>query len=327
MKNKINLHMNQRRTLCYMVFFSLVSIFINIIIAIPINTPINNLNTLLHSDYKYSATTKEPLEIDSYYKYNAGISFILTEQAENRINADILMQVDNTQYTNNVYWNASQLGDREIAISEGLAITNKLNIGDVIYSKHIVNGLISEYKISEIIPDISASKVTKETRYSGGIIIMGYDEEYANNISKINLVFTEEGVNNLTSYAPENLLYREDEILFTIESIMPYLLVFIFLSILISVIVSLLIYKELKANFLRMVLLGFDKMHLDRAYRKIMWTNNILCIGLSVLVSFIILAFMHHIILAAVLIPILLITEIVTLFVTIYFTNKQLWRK
>lgn len=319
--------MNQRRTLCYMVFFSLVTIFINFVIGIVIYPYLAQLKSILNSKYEYSVITKDAIGSDDYYKYDAGICFTIAADKDNSINADIVMQVNGTYYSDNVSWNVEELDKYEVAISEGLANENNLSIGDSIFSKHIVSSEVHNYSIAKIIPDQLVARVTDANANNNGIIIMGYDEEYKDNISYSVIAFTNEDINALTNYAPSKIVYREDEISSMLLKMLPYLLVIVLLSALISLIELLLNRKEIKANFIRLATLGANKKKLNKAYYKCLWTYGIASIIVGAVISYIVLSLVKSVIVAVFIAGIVIVTEVITLSISIFFTNKHLWRK
>lgn len=310
-----------------MVFFSLVAIIISIIIGISIRSYVNELYVLNNSNYLYSVTTRDSVNIDDYYQYDAGICFTLTENANRSINAEVLMQEKATEYTNNVYWNANKLENNEVAISKSIADNNKIGIGDCIYSKHVVNGDIIEYSIAQIIPDVVAPRIEEMSDFSSGVIIMGFDDNYANNISHSYLTFTNENINDLVNYVPENIVYREDEIIILLRKTAPYLSVFALLNMVIALAVVLFACKEVKANFLRLIMLGFDKKLLNQAYSKCLWIIGLIYLIATISITDLVLYCVNAGIVAIVITCISIVIELLTLFLSIMFTNKRLWRK
>lgn len=310
-----------------MVFFSLVAILFNIVIGIAIYPYLTQLKSLLNSRYEYSVIAKDVIGTDDYYKYDAGICFTTSENKDNSINADIVMQVEETCYSDNVSWNVEDLSKYEVAISEGIANDNQLSVGDFIFSKHIVNGEVHNYLIARIIPDQLVTRVVGTSTYSKGIIIMGFDDEYKNNISYECLTFTDGDINALTNYSPTNIIYREDEIITMLLGMIPYLILIVFVSALIAFIELIVNCKAIKANFIRLAMLGVDRRNLNNAYFRCLWSYSIASILVGVVASYIALTIIRSAIVAVFIASIVIVTEICTFSISIFFTNKQLWRK
>ncbi len=233
-KSGINLHMEQKRALAMMLFFALAFSLISIFSEVSVRTDLADLNSLLKSDYDYSVFTSEPVFQDDYYQFDAGINFMVSAEAKKSINAEILMQSEGSDYTNSIDWNTGKLESSCVAVSEGLARSLGLRIGDVIYSKHIVDGLTHEYTVQEILHERTNARESKQLSYHDGIIIMGYDGKYANGISSRVMVFTKETVQQIDSKVsgtPEDIIYRSDEIATVVKNMVPYTLVFVFLAV------------------------------------------------------------------------------------------------
>ena len=93
------------------------------------------------------------------------------------------MQSQIVDYTELVCWNAKKLESNEVAISSLLADKYKLSVGDKIYSKHIVYGNTQEYIIVQVLPGLSNYRLDQKSLNNDGIIIIGEDSAYVNNIS------------------------------------------------------------------------------------------------------------------------------------------------
>ena len=183
MRNRIALHAEPRKTIIASLAFTLISFFLMLILILSVNKDAIQLNSLLQSDYDYSVTMQDTVRKDDYYQFNAGIEFTLSDDANTSLNADIVMQSKDSLYTDMVSWNAEPLSTNGVAVSENVAKSNNLHIGDKLYSKHIVNGDSCEYTIEQLLPEAVSVRVTNGMNHSDGIIIMGYDERYIENIT------------------------------------------------------------------------------------------------------------------------------------------------
>lgn len=326
---KLNLHMDQKRALFIMLSFSLMLIFVGVITTLSVGKDFSQLSSLLQSDYAYSANINDEVLQDDYYQFDAGISFSTSIEAQTSLNAEVLMQPDNVEYTELVDWNADELDSDAVAVTRGLARSNGLKIGDILYSKHIVDGGINAYKVEQILPDISSITAINEKSFTDGVIIMGYDNRYVNSLNHSNIFFTKTPVEELSSSQlnmPLNIVYRTEEITAVTLKMVPYLLVFLLMSI--SIIYGLMTvsYREVKYNIKRMIMLGFEKKELDSSFR-----NMICTIGFSVIiVAFIfttIAAIISGFSLAeGVYILLLLCVESITVLAAVFAFTRRLWR-
>lgn len=308
--------------------FTLVSFFLMIVLLLSINKDTIQLNSLLHSDYDYSLIMQDTVLKDDYYQFNAGIDFALSDDAQTSLNADVIMQSVDSEYTDLIYWNTDVISENDIAISQNIAKANKLNIGDKLYSKHIVNGEICEYNIKQILPETTNVRVTKNSSRNDGIIIMGYDRKYVENISHYCIVFTNDSINHLseTGYA-ENIVYREDEIASSIKNIIPYIILTVLISITLSVLFVIILTKYVSCNLRRLIILGFEKKKLNNAYFGLLFRFGIISIFISSALSSIIFEVTGISIIKLLLVMSVSFLELVSLFVASIISNKQLWRK
>ena len=321
--------MDQKRALYIMLFFAMLLSLIGVFAAISANRYYVQLNSLIHSDYVYSVTSRSPGSQDSYFQFNAGINYSVSPESAVSLNANILMQSKETLYTDSVDWNAQELNSSGVAISEGIAKAEGLKVGDEIFSKHIVDGEIHAYTIEQILPDIIFARVSPGRTYSDGLIIMGTDEKYVDNISYSFVSYTSTPIEALTqelAEVPENILYRSDEIMTMVKELAPYLVLFLLLSIVIAIIMVGLLAKEIKHNFRRLMTLGWAKNHLDAAYWKHICRNSIppvliafgASLGASLLLSF-------NTVKAAVML-IIFFAEVVAILLSALLLNRRLWR-
>ena len=213
MRNRIALHAEPRKTIIASLAFTLISFFLMLILILSVNKDAIQLNSLLQSDYDYSVTMQDTVRKDDYYQFNAGIEFTLSADANTSLNANIVMQSKDSLYTDMVSWNAEPLSTNGVAVSENVAKSNNLHIGDKLYSKHIVNGESCEYVIEQLLPEAVSVRVTNDMNHSDGIIIMGYDERYIENITHSNIVFTKESINAAMKAVANDSYGYTDELL------------------------------------------------------------------------------------------------------------------
>lgn len=321
--------MERRRALAIMLFFALLLSVVGIIAVISIETYCAQLSSLLRSDYTFSVNTMNPVLKDDYYQFDAGIAYAVSSDSKTAINAEILMQSINSDYTNLIDWNAEKLDIHEVAITEGIARANGLKVGDTLYSKHIVDGVIYEYAIKQILPEITSSRITGTGEYSRGIIIMGYDERYIENIKHKSIAFTNETLGELTaktSGTPENIIYRTDEITAVLLRLLPYLLLFCVLSILLVTMLVYMTKRAVKYNFKRLAILGFRKRDIDSAYKGLMYTIGILAIFISTVIVVTASRMFVFSFIEAVVLLVMIFIELAALLVSARLSGRQLWR-
>lgn len=328
MRHRIALHAEPRKTIITSLAFTMISFFLMLILILSVNKDAIRLNSLLHSDYDYSVTMQNTVRKDDYYRFNAGIEFTLSANANTSLNADIVMQSKDSAYTDMVSWNAEPLSTNGVAVSENLAQSNGLQKGDKLYSKHIVNGESCEYTIEQFLPEAVSIRATNGTNHIDGIIIMGYDERYIENITHSSIVFTKDQINSLSAIgSPKNIVYRDDEIMSSLRSIIPYLAVLSVISTVTIIALTIFLTKFVSSNFRRLIMLGFDRKQLNKAYYKFVHVTGIISIIASFALSgilFLLVKFTAVKLLILLLIP---CTEVITLFIASNISNKRLWRK
>ena len=326
MRNRIALHAEPRKTIITALSFTLISFFLMLILSI--NKDAIRLNSLLHSGYDYSVTMQDTVRKDDYYQFNAGIEFTLSADANTSLNADIVMQSKDSLYTDMVSWNAESLSTNGVAVSENVAKSNNLHIGDKLYSKHIVNGEKCEYTIEQFLPEAVSVRVTNGMNHSDGIIIMGYDERYIENITHSSIVFTKESINNLSAIgSPGNIVYRDDEIITSLRSIIPYLAILSVVSIVTTVAVTVLLNKFVSSNFRRLIMIGFDRKQLNKAYYRLFRGTGSISIISSFALSGIVFLFVKFTAVKLLILLLIPCIEAITLLIASSISNKRLWRK
>ncbi len=312
-----------------MLFFAVAFFAVFVLAAFTISTNSAQLNTLLLSDYDYSATTANAVLKDDYYQFDAGISFTLSADAEKSISAEVLMQPKEAIYTDLIIWNADVLGPDSVAITHGLARSNGLSLGDTIFSKHIADGTVHKYTVEQILPELVNIRISERQGYQDGIIIMGNDIQYVDNISHRSIVFTKETVEDLAVQAagmPENIIYRSEEIVSVSKLILPYWCLFALLLVLIMYVFLFLLTKEIRYNFKRLIVLGFSKEGLNHSFYSQLY---IVCIP-PILIAFFLAVSVSQIwefsFVEAVLLLALLLLAILTVIFSANSSNRRMWR-
>ncbi len=311
------------------VVFSLISLFLSFILLKSSGSDLAHLNSLWQSNYTYSAVMNKSVGQDDYYQFSAGISFSLSTNVSSSLNADIVMQTIESEYSESVYWNARELSTYGVAISASIAEENGIAVGDKLYSKRVVDSEICEYTVEQILPEISTVRVSEQKNYSNGIIIMGYDRLYTDNISHSVLVFTKEPINELMedfSDMPQNIIYRDDELVLVSLDIFPYIITFVLLAAIITIGLVMFLTKSITYNFRRLAALGFSKKLLDKAYIRNISGAGLCSIFLVFLVSIVAL-YREDIYPQIILVLVVLGSEFITLIIANAISLRRLWRR
>ena len=322
--------MSRKRALFLITSFSLVSLLITLFVAISIKSNLLQLNSLLRSDYLYSATAVGLDKPDSYYQYNAGIGFTVSGDSRTGINAEVVMQLDESDYREAVFWNADKLNVNEVAVSAGIAKEYRLEIGNHVFSKHIVGGQVHEYVVSQILPDVTRVRVQNQPTFSDGIIIMGYDPNYVENVTHNTLLFSSEDINALSDEASGslgNIVYREDEIKQVCSDMAPYYVLMLVLSAVLMLILVAILRRTVAYNFKRLVTLGFYQKGLNKALQSLVLGIGLVSIFFSLLLSIVVFAIVGTNIMAVVLLISVVVVECITLMIGEAFIKGKLWRQ
>lgn len=313
-----------------MVVYWAISWLLTGVISTATGSSIAGMDSLFHSEYSYSAIAGDSTADNAYYRFAGGISFILQPEASVGLNGEVIMQTAQGVYTDLVDWNTDRLDQHAVAISRSLANKNDLQKGDLIYSKHLVDGRIHTYTIQALLPTVTSTRSIEKGSHTDGIILMGYDELYTSNMSHTCIIFTEEPVDVLTqqcSSLPEAIVYRQEEVLSVLQNIAPYLAVYLLVGALCTLGLVSFLTKAVSRNFKRLVMLGHGQALLNRGYYSCIWKPGFLALGVNALVSAV--AFMRSGAGWIGLMPVLCVTVVtrIVLFVATAIANRSLWRK
>ena len=252
-------------------FFCLLLILLEIVLWFTTDSLFSELYSLYNNKYEYSVVMKESVGVNDFYRYNAAIRFSTSPDSDVALKAEAIMQIYSSEYNNDLFWNANIMTSDSIAISQNIARTYGIGVGDKLYSKHIVDGNVCEYTIVKVLPSLVDSRYTDESSHDSGVIVMGYDPMYEENITHDVIVFTKASINDLTqnnNKSAVDILYREDEIASVIEDLLPYVLLFVLAGVICSVGYVVLMTKEISANFKRYVLLGYQPVQINKSYNQ-----------------------------------------------------------
>lgn len=328
--SKQNLHIDRKKALLLAASFSLLSILIIAFLFLSTNSLIGELNALILSKYEYSAITKNSIGKDDYFRFNAGITFAEAADSASSLNADVIMQISEAEYSEQVFWNADQLGQREIAVSRNLAQIYGLVEGDKLFSKHIAEGVLYEYTIVQILPELSNVRFSKGQIPRDGVIVMGYDAKYDDNVSHVVLFFTDAGVDELAtsiSEVPENLLYRSDEIFSVLRALLPYLITFLLIAIALTVGLVFFLMKAIGQNYIRLIRLGIEQKRLNSAYGELICGVGSASTIIVFLASFIFLSIIGYCKTSIVVLLLFILTDFAALVLSARAFRQLLWRR
>lgn len=211
-----------------------------------------------------------------------------------------------------------------------MADANDLQTGDKIYSKHIVDGKVREYTIENILPVITHVRGIKENSHYDGVLVMGYDDQYASNITHKNIIFTKEPIEMLAlqcSAMPEDIVYRSDEISAITKALVPYLTVYILAAVVCVTVLTLFLTQEIAHNFRRLLALGFDRRYLNRAYYKVVGETGAISIAATAIASALVFSRAGFNLTAFMPVICAVVVEVFTLSVATIVSNWRLWRK
>ena len=269
-----------------MLSFCLFIVFTTFLVLLSIEAYSVQLSALFRSKYVYSAFTSDSFGNDDYYTFSSTISFSLTKDSDRTLNADVLMQTNETCYTDALSWNAQILSPNRVAVSKNIADKYNLQIGDHLYSKHNVNGTVVEYTIDQILTSVNCARVTGSLRT--GLVIVGYDDTYVNNLSHEILFYDKENLNNSETRASSNLRdikYREDELAALLKIVLPYLIVVLVLSIVTTIVYVWLSVRDIEGCIKWLAALGSPKKQINSSYYRFTYGNGLFVIALYLLFS------------------------------------------
>ncbi|MGM9648145.1 MAG: hypothetical protein ACI3YH_08455 [Eubacteriales bacterium] len=328
--SNVKLHLNRKSAAAYTAAFLAIFLLLTIIVTIPTKGDLAQMLSFMRSSYVYSAIAPSSTADDAYLQYNAGISFSLSADAKAGINAEIVMQTADAKYTDLVDWNAERLGEHGIAVSGNISNKYRISVGDILYSKSIIDGEVYEYTVEAILPSITYTRGLQDDYHADGVIVMGYDEQYDSKITHTCIVFTAAPIDTLAlqcSSMPEDIIYKEDEMASSFGGIAPYMAVYFLVSAISMVIFVMFFVKRIVHNFRRLIMLGFEKKALNSAYYCTISKAVLLAIIITAIISTV--AFCGAGVSLITIAPVVcvLAAEIIAAILAATILNRQLWRK
>ena len=151
------------------------------------------LKFLNDSKWNYSVVVDKCLPEDTYGLLDRTLSFSESRELNDPLNAVVLMEMGNThtQYDFLAACDIDTIASSEIAVSKNILELNNLQVGDYLYCRNKINNQIEEYRISFSLPTLYGVSKT-DVSYEKGVMIIGNNQEYVNNLSFKNIYFYSE---------------------------------------------------------------------------------------------------------------------------------------
>ena len=327
--NSISLHTNTRWTLLIVVLFAVLSTLLVSVVTMIADNHLGRLVTLKQSSYLYSVNMKESIGQDDYYLFDAGIVFTLSVGSNRGVNADAVMQTAESEYTDIVSWKVGKLSTSEIAISQDVARTYGLDVGDKLYSRHTVDGMTHEYTIKQLLPHIASFSASAKSTYSDGVIVMGYDKQYVENIANNVIVFTDEQIDVLArkySETPVNIVYRDDETETARAQLIPFVFLLVSLAVMLTVAFVYFLTHDIVCDYKRLIKLGFMKRQLDFSYVFYITSSFLLAVLITILSSLLLFHILVFNFVDIWFLFLMLLGELSTLIISVSLIKWRVWR-
>jgi hypothetical protein len=188
---------------------------------------------------------------------------------------------------------------------------------------------MSEYTVTQLLPYFPGTGISNAFSYSDGVIVMGYDSRYEQNISHTTVFFTNESITDLAdkySETPVNIVYRDDMIATTKGKLLPHLILLVFFGIVLTVVFVYTLLQAVVCDYKRLIMLGFRKRDLNmafNAYSSLPFVCSTLCTATLLVCLIHLLDFCREAIWFEV---VLLIVESLTYIGASYIAKRQVWR-
>lgn len=313
---------SKKREIASICIYMIISCIAVIVAVLAKSENFIQLDALNDSTYRYAEITGNPIGKDDYYVFDTNIDFYKGADDRKYIGGNIIMQVNNSHYSTDVAWNAKHLNRDELAISGNIARKNNIGVGDYLWSKNVVSDKVCKYVVRQIIPRVSNISLIDNTSYGDGIIIMGYDCSFCENISHKVLAY----VKNSSNAASLKMIYRYDEITDNIKQTMPYVGVSLIIVIILTVIYVVSLKEDLKMNFRRRIAIGVVTKILDRTYAKEFLLHGIPAILMAFLINIVFLAFYGYGKAELVYLFLCVAIEVIALIISFRVAMKDIWR-
>ena len=327
--SSVRFHPNPKLVLIVTASYALLSFLLVVVIVMLGNNILGRLITLNKCDYQYSATMEKSIGQDDYYLFEAAIGFTRFRESSQGINAEVMMQTTKSDYIDLVNWSVDSFLIYEVAISADVARAYGLTIGSALYSKHIVDGNVYEYTVTQLLPYFPGTGISLSHSYAEGVIIMGYDSRYDQNISHTTIFFTNDPIIDLTkkfSETPINIVYRDDMIATIQGKLVPYLILIGALGIVLTLAFSQALMHMAISDYKRFIMIGFRKHDLSRAFCTYNATPFVLSVFCTAALSAGMILLLNISLGATWFLIILLLVELITFIITSFISKWRVWR-
>lgn len=279
------------------------------------------MDALNNSAYIYTEITDKPTGKDDYYVFDTNMDFF-KEGSRKSVGGNVVMQVEGSRYSTDVAWNTKHLGRRELAISRNIARRNNIGIGDTLWSKNIVSGKTCKYVVRQIIPRVSNIPLINNGNYSNGIIIVGYDNLFSENMRHQVLAY----VSDSNNAASVKMIYRHDEIGKNAKMIVPYAGASLVIVIILNALYAVSFKEEIKINFRRRIAIGVGVKRLGRSYIMGLLLYVIPAIVITLILNIIFLLLVGYGRAELVYLFLYVVTQVITLIISFRNIMRKLWR-
>ncbi len=145
---------------------------------------LSEYNSFLQTrNYNYSVIVDKKINEDCYAYFGKSLTFSKTEDMSDVINSLTIMDVgsEHTKHDFLYGYNLDDLGKNEVLISANISRYYDLSEGDSIYSRNEISTGMNRYIIKGIIDEIYGIN-EKDTNNEKGLIILGENRDYENNL-------------------------------------------------------------------------------------------------------------------------------------------------
>lgn len=192
------------------ILISLLSVLVAVLVSsLLFGNKVNRISSQLKSystsDYNYIYKLNYPLGVDDEYIYvDTNIFLYIDSNLNDRVPASVLMQNEDSQYTESFLGHSKILLPNEIVLSENIAEKYNISIGDHIYGLYPYTSEAADLVVVAISAtnyDFERPDVDNEI----GIVIIGYNDVYSLNFENKTICFSDVSLSSSVSEHPQIL--------------------------------------------------------------------------------------------------------------------------
>ena len=136
-----------------------------------------------HSSYQYVFESNQGTSTNNYLNCTDKIQFSTDASMGQPLYVETFMLLPSVAYDDVApFVLKNKLSSSEIAITRNVAAKYHLSVGTQVYSKHKVTNTLVEYTVKEILP-VCYGLTQNDPKSNHGVIIMGTDESYIQNVA------------------------------------------------------------------------------------------------------------------------------------------------